>query len=465
MASVTGQTDLTRGNITGNLLRFTVPFLLANLLQALYSAVDLWVVGRFGGGKIGVAAVANGGEVMHLVMSFIMGVTTGATVLIGQYFGAGDKRNTSRSIGMTLSFSALSGVVLTLVMVFLAPVLAEALHTPPEALNATEEYLRICSWGVFFIVGYNALSAIFRGFGNSTAPLIFVGIACSCNVLGDLLLVAVLEKGVRGAAIATIGAQGLSMGFALWFLKRGGFGFRFALPNFRIIWSMVWHYLAIGLPIAIQGVLINLSFLFIVSIVNAMGGDDSAAAAGYGIVNRINGFAMLPAASFAMALAAVTAQNMGAEKPVRALRTLWLAIGYTMALGAVFLLLLQFIPEQMVGLFIDRNTPDAEAVIRNGTLYAKSFSWEYVLVPIVFCTNGFFNGCGRAFFSMSNNLICTFLIRVPVSYFASIMAGATLYHVGFAAPLASFTSNIVALTFLFSGRWRRPRSYFRGGGR
>ena len=200
-----------------------------------------------------------------------------------------------------------------------------------------------------------------------------------------------------------------------------------------------------------------LSVTIIVSIVNAMGGDNAAPAAGYGIVNRINGFAMLPAISFAMAMAAITAQNMGANKPIRAQRTLVLAITCTMALGLVFLLLLQLFPENMVALFIDRKSAGAEEVIRNGALYARSFSWDYILVPIIFCTNGFFNGCGKTFFTMGSNLFCTFFVRIPVSYACSIMTGATLYHVGLAAPLASVLGCGIAIYYLLSGRWRNRK--------
>lgn len=202
-----GRQNLTHGSMTRNLVTFAIPFLLANLLQALYGAVDLWVVGKFGGGKIGTAAVANGGEVMHLVMSFIMGLTTGATVLIGQYFGAGDKRNTSRSIGMTMSFSMLIAVLMTAIFVPGVPLLTRLLNVPKEAVGQTLDYMGICAWGTVFIVGYNALSAIFRGFGNSTAPLIFVGIACGVNIIADLLLVAWLGMGPVGAAWATIASQ------------------------------------------------------------------------------------------------------------------------------------------------------------------------------------------------------------------------------------------------------------------
>lgn len=458
-SSFNGQRDLTSGNMLGTLISFSLPFLAANLLQALYGAVDLWVVGKFGGGKAGVAAVANGGEVMHLVMSFIMGLTTGATVLIGQFYGASDKRNTRKSVGMTLSFSLFTGIAGSIIMVLISPWLVRILNTPAEAAVPALEYLEICSYGVIFVVIFNAFAAIFRGFGNSTLPLVCIGAACTFNIAADLLLVAVFNIGVRGAAYATIASQLLSVILSAVFFVRGNFGFRFAKANFVIVWHLVGKYVKIGVPIGVQSILINLSFLFIVSIVNKMGGSDPAPAAGYGIVNRINGFAMLPAISFAMAMSALTAQNIGAQKYKRAIDTLKTAIIFTMSLGAVFLVLMQLFPEFFISLFIDRSSDGATEVIAQGVLYARSFSLEYILVPIVFCTNGFFVGCGHAFFSMANNVVFTFLFRVPVSYFASLMAGASLFHIGLASPLASFMSNIAALIFLWSGRWKTAKKH------
>ena len=450
-----GQQNLTRGNILKNLLIFSLPFLAANLLQALYGAVDLWVVGKFGGGKAGVAAVANGGEVMHLVMSFIMGLTTGATVLIGQYYGANDKRNTRKCVGMSLSFAFAVGIIGTISMVMISPWLIKILNTPQEAVEPALQYLGICSYGVFFVVVFNAFAAIFRGFGNSTLPLICIASGCICNIILDIVLVAKFSLGVQGAAIATIISQGLSVIVSFIFFCRGNFNFKFTKANFILVWKLVGKYVRIGIPIGVQSTLINLSFLFIVSIVNKMGGTDSAPAAGYGIVNRINGFTMLPAISFAMALSALTAQNIGAKKFIRARKTLYISLILTLAIGAVFLAAMQLAPEFFIGLFIDTANPESAAVIHQGTLYARSFSIEYVLVPIVFCTNGFFVGTGHAFFTMANNLTSTFLLRVTTSYFFSITAGATLLHIGLAAPLASTFSAIVALIYLWSGKWKK----------
>ena len=164
---------------------------------------------------------------------------------------------------------------------------------------------------------------------------------------------------------------------------------------------------------------------------------------------------MLPAISFSMAMSALTAQNIGAKKYLRALRTLYTALTFTTVLGVVFLTAMQLFPEFFITLFIDKNNPESAEVITQGVLYARSFSIEYILVPTVFCTTGFFVGAGHSMFSMINNLAATFLLRVPISYFAGISAGATLFHVGLAAPAASLLTAIASVIFLVSGKWKK----------
>ena len=353
---------------------------------------------------------------------------------------------------MTLSVSFLSSIVLTAVMLIMLPHIVEWLNTPEEAYEKTMTYGRICSWGIVFIFGYNALSAIFRGLGNSTAPLIFVAIACVVNIIVDIVLVVIFQLGVTGVAIATVLSQALSMVFAIIFLYRGNFGFHFKWHEFKIYWHLAWRYAKIGIPIGIQGIIVSLSFLFIFTIVNSMG---IAASAGYGICNKINGFAMLPAIGFSMAISAIAAQNIGANKPARALRTLWLGVGYTMAFGVVALIMMQCFPRFFVTCFLSPDSQNAEETIQAAVGFLHSFSFEFILVPIVFCSNGFFNGCGRSVFSMANNVGGTFIVRVPAAWMLSRLPNATLFEVGFAAPLASFVSNLVALAYLWSGKWRK----------
>ena len=442
--------NLTRGNALKNLWAFSFPFLLAYLLQALYNTADMFIVGRFGNGSISVAAVANGGGIMMFILNIVAGLTTGATVLIGRYVGAGDKKNLDKTIGTSLSLFLFFSVFLTGVLLVALPFVLRLMQVPENALKETTDYARICVMGIVFITGYNSFAAIFRGLGNSTAPLIFVAIACLFNVIGDLILVAGFNMGAGGAAIATVTGQGLSMLFAYFFMRRN-VSFSFTLRNLRPDKAVIAELFRIGLPISVTGGLIDLSFMFITSIINTMG---TAAAAGAGIVGRINSFAMLPAISAMGAIAAITAQNMGAHKPVRALYTLKLGIAGTMMFGVAAILLFLTIPEKIVGLFMNKEAFGAQETITAGAAYAKSFCWEYILVPIVFCTNGFFNGCSRSFFSMLNNVVCTFAFRIPTAWYFSTMAGASIYAVGFASPLASFVSNILAVAYLYSGRWK-----------
>lgn len=434
-----------------NLWAFSVPFLLAYLLQALYSTVDMFIVGRFGNGSISVAAVTNGGCIMMFILNITAGLTTGATVLIGKCVGANDREKLNKSIGTALSLFMICAGCLTIFLLAVLPFVLKIMHVPENALQETAAYAGICVTGVFFITGYNAFAAIFRGLGNSTAPMIFVAIACVFNVIGDLILVAGMKTGAAGAAIATVAGQGLSMLFAFFFMRKN-VDFSFTLKNLKPDKAIVKELFRIGLPISVTGSLIDLSFMFITAIINTMG---TAATAGVGIVGRINSFAMLPAISAMGAISAITAQNMGAGKPVRALYTLKLGIVGTMIFGISAMIAFLGFPEKIVGLFIDKNAFGAQETIEAGASYAKSFCLEYILVPVVFCTNGFFNGCGRSFFSMLNNVLCTFAFRVPMAWYFSTMAGASIFAVGFASPLASFASNILAVIYLSSGRWRK----------
>ena len=442
--------NLTRGNAAKNLWRFTVPFLLVYLLQALYGAVDVFVVGRFGNGSVSVVAVSNGGGIMMLILNLISGLTTGATVLIGRFVGENDSEKIRRTVGTALVSFCVYSLILTAFFLFALPYVLSFLHIPPEAQNEVYAYASVCIAGIFFITGYNAFSAIFRGLGNSVAPLIFVALACAFNIIGDMILVAGFHMGAFGAAIATVAGQALSMSFAAWYMKRVGFPLTRRLFCFDK--DLAKELLKIGCPISVMGTLIDVSFMFITSVINTMG---LTAAAGVGIVGRVNSFAMLPAVSAMGAIAAITAQNMGAKKTVRAVHTLKLGIAGTMAFGACAVVLLLSVPERVIGFFIEKNTVGGAETIKAGALYARSFCWDYLLVPIVFCTNGFFNGCGRSFFSMLNNVLCTFAVRIPVTYYFSAVVHASLYEVGFASPAASVASNVLALAYLASGRWRR----------
>lgn len=448
-SAMRNQRDLTRGPLLSTLLSFAMPFFAANLLQALYGAVDLLVVGRFATGVADVSAVACGSQVMTLVIMFVIGLTVAGTVLIGKFYGAKDLQQVRRTVGTMLSCFIIGSILLTALMFAVASPVLRFIQTPGEAFVAARDYIDICSAGTIFIFGYNAFSAILRGVGNSRSPMIFVGIACFCNLLADLLLVGYFKMGPAGAAYATVASQAISMIFAVVYIKRQKFLFDFRLSSFKIDWRLAWKLLAIGLPLSIQSMLIDLSFMLIFSIVNTIG---VAASAGYGICCRLNGFTMLPSISLGMALTAIVAQNLGAGKPDRAIASFKLGVVVAMSIATVFFCWMEFWPASAFAFF----THDAETIAA-GSLYMKSFCFDVLLVSWVFCANGLLNGSGHTRFTFVNNVLPTFLIRVPVAWFISKLPDATLYGIGAAAPLASTLSIVITILYLRTGRWKLPR--------
>ena len=254
--------DLTQGSVPRVLLQFAMPYLLANVLQALYGGADLFVVGQFDDAA-SVAGVAIGSQVMQTVTGIILGLTTGITVLIGIATGARNYRELASIIGSSVWLFGIVGVGLTLLMTVLHNPIAVLMHTPVEALRDTEHYLLICSLGIPFIIGYNVVCGILRGLGDSRTPLYFVALACVINVGLDFLLVGGFHLRAMGAAIATVASQGISFLTALWYLHRRGFRFEFTRRDIRLDGRLSKRVLTLGAPIALQDALINISFLII----------------------------------------------------------------------------------------------------------------------------------------------------------------------------------------------------------
>ena len=448
--------SLTEGHVRTTMLRFALPFLLANLLQALYGAADLLIVGQFST-PAQLSAVATGSQVLQTVTSLVSGLTTGGTILLGQYIGMSSERDVKQTVSTMMTLFAIVALGLMVLLFAAAIPLVSLLQTPEAAVPYTRAYVYICSGGVFFIFGYNAISAMLRGMGDSKRPLYFIAIACLCNIVGDLILVGPFDMGAAGAAIATVSSQGISMLLAIVYLVRKKFLFDFKPKSFRLHRDKVSTLLRLGLPVSFQDTLVNISFLFITAIVNHMGVIASAA---LGVVGKINTFTMLPPTAFSAALAAMVAQNMGAGKQDRAKQCLKHAIIMSLCFGVACFALVQLWPSFFAHIF----TSDA-AVIAGSAEYLRSFSFDFIMVCFMFCLNGFFNGCGRTVFSMANNLSSTFLIRVPIAFLVSRVASESLFAIGFAAPLASLVSIIVAFVYLRTGRWQRSAVYTAAEGR
>lgn len=438
--------DLTKGSVPRVLLKFAMPYLLANVLQALYGGADLFVVGQFDDAA-SVAGVAIGSQVMQTATGIILGLTAGITILIGISKGAHDDKELAAVIGSSVWLFAIVGIVLTVAATLLHTPIAVAMNTPPEAMADTRHYLLICSLGIPFIIGYNVVCGILRGLGDSQTPLYFVALACVINVAADFVLVGACGLRAAGAAIATVAAQGISFGAALWFMRRRGFSFAFTRHDIRLNGALSRRVLKLGAPIALQDALINVSFLLITVIVNRMGVVPSAA---LGVVEKIIVFAMLPPVAISSAVAAMTAQNYGAAQTERMAKCLRSGIGMALAFGLAVCLYSQFLPETLTGIF----TTD-EAVVAMGATYLRGYSIDCVMVSFVFCFNSYFSGQGNSWFPMVHSMIATFLFRIPLSWAFSHVDDGSLTWMGFAPPLSTLVSLLICVWYIRRSRRKR----------
>lgn len=443
--------NLTEGSILKNLIMFALPFVFANLLQALYGACDLIIVGHYTGESASISSVAIGAQVMFMVMSFIIGLTTGTTVLTGHMYGANRHEEIQKTVGTVFIFFMALAVAASLLIFFFSPGLISIMQTPKEAYQGAVDYVAICSFGIIFIFLFNALASILRGVGNSHTPMMFISLGCFINIILDLFFIGYLGLGVKGAAYATIIAQGLCALTMVLYVRLNKFSFEFRFRKTKFYSGKIKDIIKLGLPLSFQDSMVQMSFIILLSLANSMGVDASA---GYGTANRLNGFTMLPAFSFAMALTPIVAQNIGAKKRLRAKYTLYTAIGCTVVFGLICLIWQQVNPQSAIRIFTsDKN------VIAQGASYLKSFSFDLIIVPFAFCLNAFFNGCGHTAFSMANNLVATLLVRVPLAFLITGIFGKSLFNLGIAAPVASVCSVVIALIYLKSGKWRKSSAF------
>ena len=419
--------DFTQGNILKKLVAFMMPILGALILQAAYGAVDLLVVGRFGSTS-GLSAVSTGSQVLNLVTFVVIQFAMGITVLIARYLGEKRPEKIGAVIGGGAVVFTMMSVALFIAMVGFARPISVLMQAPAEAVDLTASYVRICGAGIFFIVAYNLLSAIFRGLGDSKSPLLFVLVACIVNIIGDLVLVAGLHMDAAGAAIATVTAQALSVVFAVMLLLKKDLPFAITKKDFRLN-PQCRKFLKIGLPLALQEFLTQISFLALCAFVNRLGLEASS---GYGVACKIVNFAMLVPSSLMQSMASFVSQNIGAGKKKRAKQSMFTGIGVGLAVGCVVFVLVLFKGDVLCSVF----STDA-AVIQNGFAYLKGFAPETLVTAILFSMVGYFNGNNKTVWVMTQGLIQTLLVRLPLAYFMSIQPNASLTKIGLAAPVAT----------------------------
>ncbi|MCD8377039.1 MAG: MATE family efflux transporter [Oscillospiraceae bacterium] len=440
---------LLQGGIFSSLVRFALPFLAAALLQQLYGTVDTLTVGRLSANAAaGLSAISTGAQIIYMVTTLVMGLATGGTVLIGQYVGSGQQENVKRAIGTMFPVFGIAAVVLSALLVGFSGGIVRLMQVPEAAAPAARQYLIICGAGMIFVTGYNMVSGILRGLGDSKTPMLLVAIACVINIIGDIVLVGPMQMGAAGAAVATIVAQAVSFLSSLFILKRRkDFPLTFRRSSFALKKEQARLLLKLGVPVALQDFCIGISFALISAFVNRLGLEQSACV---GVASRISTIAMLAATAFMSAIAAMTAQNMGGGQPGRAVQSMKWGMVISAVLSFAACAVVECFPAAVLGFFTD----DA-GVIAQGVLYLRSNMLDVALVPFVFCMNGFFSGCGHTGFSMANNLISTFGVRVAGTLLISLLPGATMFHIGLAAPAASAAQIVIEVVYLASGRWRR----------
>jgi putative efflux protein, MATE family len=447
---MTDTVSFTEGKILGPLMKFAVPVILALVLQSLYGAVDLLVVGQYAS-SADVSAVATGSQVMNTITSFIAGLSMGTTILLGHQIGEGKKEDAGRSVGTSVVFFVTVAAVIGTVLLFNIGNIVQLMKTPAEAYDATSAYIRVCSWGLIFIGLYNLIGSLFRGLGNSRIPLIAVAIAAVINIFGDLYMVAVLHMGAEGAAIATVASQMISVIISYVIIRHIKLPFDVKKEFIRFNGSVIKKIVNFGLPLALADTLVGVSFLIVTSIVNSLGVVPSA---GVGVAEKVCGFIMLVPSALGQAMAAFIAQNYGAKKLDRAHAALRYGIEVSFVLALIMAWLSFFHGNLLCSIF--SNDPE---VVSAGWEYLKAYALDCIFTSIFFCMNGYFNGCGETKFVMAQSITGAFCVRVPVSYLMSKIQPVSLFRIGLATPASSLFQVIVCVFYLVFVSRKKEKHY------
>ncbi len=443
--------DLTNGSIVGNILVFSLPYMLAYFLQILYGLADLFVVGQYGNVN-DTTAVSNGGQIMYMVTVMIIGLAMGSTVCIARAVGAGDKERVGRTIGNTFTLFLLLSLVLTGVLLLLRNYIVGWVATPAAAVDGALAYLVICFLGVPFIALYNVIASVFRGMGDSRTPMYLVAVACVVNIVLDYVFIGQFSMGPAGAALGTTLSQAFSVVVAAVAIYRHRTALHLRRDSFRLHGRTVRAILQVGVPVSLQDGFIQVSFVVIMVIANMRGLTDAAAV---GIVEKLIGLLFIVPSSMLSTVSAVSAQCIGAGKTDRARLTLKRALCITVGVGLVAATLCQFIPHYAVRIFSD----DAE-VVRSGADYLRSYSWDCVLAGVHFCFSGFFTACNRSLVAFTHNVLSIVCARLPLCYVLSMVYPHTLFPMGFASPAGSLLSVLVCVGVY---AWLRRKGNFVAG--
>ncbi len=439
--------DLTTGSVPKKLIIFSLPFMAANLMQALYNIVDMIIIGQFGG-SVGLSAVSIGGQVTNLLTIAGISISTGGQIFVSQLVGAGNTNKLKSAIGTQISAICAISVVLTVLGIVLHRFILSAMNTPAEAMEEACDYLVVCCLGFFFLYGYNAVCAILRGMGESVKPMIFAAIATAVNLALDLVFIAGMDMGAFGAALATSISQAVSFVSAIVYLyiRRNMFGFDFRPASFRPDMDALKTIMKLGIPLMFQQLAITLSMMYVTSYINDYG---TVASAVNGVGQKLYSIMSIVTSSLIASSAAMIGQSMGAKKPERVPGVMWTCWGLCLAFWVVLAVISWFFPEEIFSIF--NGEPEVLAMAPD---YMHISILMFLSFALMSPTLGLINGVGFTTLNLVIALADGVVARIALSLLLGITAGMGLNGFFLGNALAGFVSVIMGCAYYFSGRWR-----------
>lgn len=451
MASAKISKDFTKGNLPKQLLLFTLPFMASNALQVLYSTIDMIIVGEYVGTP-GLSAVSQSSQIVNFATMVCLGLSNAGQVLVSQAFGAGKKKEMNDIIGTMFSVLTVFAAILSVIIISINGWIMDVMNMPAESYDMAIDYLIICTGGLIFTAGYNMVSAVLRGMGDSKRPFLFIGIASAINLILDLLFTGFLGMGVAGAAWATIIGQAAAFIFSIFYLykRKEAFGFDFKRESFRMQKKYVKMIVSLGTPMAIQMGCLNLSMLYVNSLINDIGVVESATfGAGVKIDDIINKISQ----GIQYAAMPIISQNIAAGEQKRAKQTVYWAWIYSAALTAFFMILYVCFGKQMFMLF-----SDDPLVHEQCSVFISAILWMFPAFAIVRGSGGFVQGIGNAKLSMLLALLDGVVLRIGLSWLFGIYFGWGFYGFVLGYGLAPYGFAIPSMIYFFSPVWQKQKT-------
>jgi len=437
------------GSVPKKLVVFAFPLLLANILQSFYNVVDMLVVGRIVG-DTGLAAIGNASKLCYIINSICIGMTMGGAVLIAQYKGADDKKGQAESFQMLALLSLVSSLLVTIVSLATYQPLFKMLNVPADTYQDACGYMKIICCGTVFVFGYNAVCSVLKGLGDSKSPLYFVGIATIINVVLDIILVGPFGMGTAGAACATITAQGISFVISLFYLKRHKIFFSMETQRkFMFQWDKLTAILKVGLPTAIQMVVVNTAYLLVTGMLNQFG---TAVSAAFNVGLQINTFAGMPCWAIGQAVTAMVGQCMGAGQVKRIRKVVKISLLMNVAVTLVVVISIQIFAKPLILLF-GSTSPE---VVNDGVYYLRiCCGFNSLIYAAMYTLDSFAIGVGAANVAMINALLDAVIVRLPMSWILAFALNMGFPGIYYGQALSPVLPAIVGLLYFMSKKWER----------